>query len=63
MRRERVLHSGSLLEARDWTAVRELLIGEDEAAAEARHVTVFLGIISQARRQEIVDEVVARTMP
>jgi hypothetical protein len=52
-----------LLTSRDWDGIRRHLTSEDEHSAEMRNVTVFLGVVSQQRRQEIVDEVLARGIP
>lgn len=50
----------SLLESRDWDGLREALTSEAEAAAEMRDFTVFFGVMSQERRDEIVREVNSR---
>ncbi len=49
-----------LLTNRDWEQTRHYLTSEDEVSVEMRNLTVFLGIITQERRQEIVDELLAR---
>jgi hypothetical protein len=58
--RERVDAWSAMLERRDWDAVRACLLGEDEDAVEMRNMTVFLNIIPDERRREIIDEVLAR---
>lgn len=50
----------SLLTTRDWDGLRKALTSEDEEAAEMRDFTVFFGVISQDRRDEIVREVNSR---
>lgn len=50
----------SLLTNRDWDELREALTSEDEKAAEMRDFTVFFGVFSQERRDDIVREVNSR---
>ncbi|WP_315636686.1 MULTISPECIES: hypothetical protein [Microbacterium] len=50
----------SMLERRDWEALSARLIGEDEESAEMRNMTVFLRVVPDARRREIIEEVTSR---
>lgn len=50
----------NLLSARVWDGIRHYLTDTSEDAAEMRKVGVFLGVIDQQRRNEIVTEVLSR---
>lgn len=58
--RQRVDSWTTMLERREWEALSALLTGEDEEATEMRNMTVFLRIIPDARRREIIEEVSSR---
>jgi hypothetical protein len=52
-----------LLTSRDWESLHHHLTSDDEHSVEMRNITVFLGVMSQERRQEIVDEIISRRLP
>lgn len=45
---------------RDWNAVLHYLTSEDQESVEMRNCTVFLGVITQKQRRQILDEVYAK---
>ncbi|WP_458041431.1 MULTISPECIES: hypothetical protein [Bacteria] len=50
-----------LLRSRDVDGINAVLAGDDEYAVEMRNLGVFLGVLSEAERRTVLDEVYSRS--